>query len=190
MSPPLGRPAIRPSRGAGAARWPARGSVCPPAWARLTALEYLALHRIRAAYQSAWKAALAEYRLDAVAFLVSLGDPPQRSNPALQSPASNPENAKLLTFPFSYLGFPVVTVPGGASSAMHLPVGIQLGGAAFTEAGLIQIAVDLQAHFPHYAEMPSGKSSSTPVRLPSPASPTLPVGLPSPSLPVKLPGLP
>ncbi len=121
----------------------------------LSALEYLALHRQRAALQASWKATLAENKLDAVAMLVSLADPPARSNPALASPATNPENSKLLTYLFSYLGFPVVTVPGGTSIKTHLPVGIQLGGAPFSEAKLIQLAVDLQAHFPHYEEAPS-----------------------------------
>ena len=120
----------------------------------LSALDYLALHRERAAYQAAWKQALSEQRLDAVALLVSLADPPARANPLLASPASNPENAKLLTFIFSYLGFPVVTVPGGASVAARLPVGIQLAGAPFTESRLIQIAVDLQSHYPHHDEAP------------------------------------
>ena len=122
----------------------------------LTALQYLDLHRQRATYQAAWKATLADQKLDAVALLVSLADPPDRAAPALQSPATNTENSKLLTFPFSYLGFPVVTVPGGASSATHLPVGIQLAGAPFAEADLIQIAVDLQANFPHFEEAPTG----------------------------------
>jgi aspartyl-tRNA(Asn)/glutamyl-tRNA(Gln) amidotransferase subunit A len=157
----------------------------------LSAIEYLALHRARAAYQAAWKATMAEHDLNAVALLVSLADPPARANPALQSPATNPENAKLLTFPFSYLGFPVVTVPGASSGATHLPVGIQLGGVPFTEPELIQIAVDLQARFPHYAEVPSGHTSSAGVGLPAPGVPGLPVKLPQPSLPVvKLPGLP
>lgn len=121
----------------------------------LSALDYLSLHRQRAAYQAMWKATLAEHELDAVVMLVSLADPPARANPEVSSPASNPENSKLLTFIFSYLGFPVVTVPGGTSSSSHLPVGIQLGGAPFSEAGLIQLAVDLQAHFPHFEESPS-----------------------------------
>ncbi len=121
----------------------------------LSALSYLSLHRQRAALQASWKATLAENQLDAVAFLVSLSDPPARDNPELSSPLTNPENAKLLTFLFSYLGFPVVTIPGGTSSTTHLPVGIQLGGAPFSEAKLIQLAVDLQAHFPHYQETPS-----------------------------------
>ncbi|MCW2969491.1 MAG: amidase, partial [Solirubrobacterales bacterium] len=117
--------------------------------------EYLALHRQRGALQASWKATLAENELDAVALLVSLADPPARANPEVASPVTNPENSKLLTYLFSYLGFPVVTVPGGNSSKTHLPVGIQLGGAPFDEANLIQLAVDLQAHFPHYEEAPS-----------------------------------
>jgi aspartyl-tRNA(Asn)/glutamyl-tRNA(Gln) amidotransferase subunit A len=121
----------------------------------LTALEYLSLHRQRAAFQAEWKATFANNRLDAVATLVSLADPPPRSDPTILSPVTNPENSKLLTFIFSYLGFPVVTLPGGTSSTTHLPVGIQLGGAPFSEATLIQTAVDLQAHFPHYEESPA-----------------------------------
>lgn len=121
----------------------------------LTALQYLDLHRQRAEYQAAWKATLADQKLDAVALLVSLADPPDRAAPTLLSPATNAENSRLLTFPFSYLGFPVVTVPGGASSSTHLPVGIQLAGAPFAEADLIQIAIDLQTHFPHFEEAPT-----------------------------------
>ena len=37
----------------------------------------------------------------------------------------------------------------------RLPVGIQLAGAPFAEANLIQLAVDLQSHFPHHEESPS-----------------------------------
>ncbi len=121
----------------------------------LSALEYLALHRQRAAFQAEWKATFATNRLDAVAMLVSLADPPSRRDPTILSPVTNPENSKLLTFIFSYLGFPVLTLPGGTSSTSHLPVGIQLGGPPFSEAKLIQTAVDLQAHFPHYEESPA-----------------------------------
>jgi len=139
----------------------------------LSALDYLALHRQRAAFQAAWKTTLMEQKLEAVALLVSLADPPARTDPRVASPATNPENAKLLTFIFSYLGFPVVTVPGGTSKATHLPVGIQLGGAPFSESRLIQIAVDLQAHFPHHEEAPP--------RTPLTGRPV--TGLPTSSLP-------
>jgi aspartyl-tRNA(Asn)/glutamyl-tRNA(Gln) amidotransferase subunit A len=144
----------------------------------LSALDYLSLHRQRAAYQAAWKATLAEQKLDAVAQLVSLADPPERANPQLVSPATNPENAKLLTFAFSYLGFPVVTVPGGTSSVGRLPVGVQVAGAPFSESRLIQIAVDLQAHFPHYTEAPPTRP---PTSLPTGSLPALP--LPNPGTP-------
>jgi aspartyl-tRNA(Asn)/glutamyl-tRNA(Gln) amidotransferase subunit A len=129
----------------------------------LSALQYLDLHRRRAAYQAAYRRFLADERLDAVAVPVTLADPPQRTpsvNPLILSPATNPENGKLLTYAYSYLGFPVVTVPGGASAAGGLPVGIQLVGGPFTEAGLIQIGIDLQEHYPHFTEQPAGLASS------------------------------
>jgi aspartyl-tRNA(Asn)/glutamyl-tRNA(Gln) amidotransferase subunit A len=121
----------------------------------LTALDYLSLHRQRAVLQADWKATFAENRLDAVVLLVSNADPPARANPELASPVSNPENSELETFLFSYLGFPVVTVPGGTSTASGLPVGIQIGGPPFTESTLIQLAIDHQAHYPHYEQTPS-----------------------------------
>jgi aspartyl-tRNA(Asn)/glutamyl-tRNA(Gln) amidotransferase subunit A len=141
----------------------------------LTALEYLDLHRKRAAYQAAWKQTLAAQQLDAVAMLVSLADPLTRADPAIQSPVTNPENAKLQTFLFNYLGFPVVTVPGGVSSSSRLPVGIQLAGAPFTEAGVIQTAIDLQAHFPHFQQAPPGLPGT---ELPKPRLPKLPILMP------------
>jgi aspartyl-tRNA(Asn)/glutamyl-tRNA(Gln) amidotransferase subunit A len=129
----------------------------------LSALDYLDLHRRRAAFQAAYRRFLADARIDAVALPVSLGDPPLRSpvaNPPILSPATNPENSRLLTYAYSYLGFPVVTVPGGASAASGLPVGIQLVGGPFSEAQLIQIAIDLQQHYPHFTEQPPGLASA------------------------------
>jgi aspartyl-tRNA(Asn)/glutamyl-tRNA(Gln) amidotransferase subunit A len=119
-----------------------------------TALEYLSVMRTRAAYQVSWKQLYADNDLDAVALLISLADPISRSAIAALSPITNAENSNLLTFMFSYLGFPTVTVPSGISTATQLPVGIQIVGAPFTEASLIQLAVDLQHHYPHYEEDP------------------------------------
>jgi aspartyl-tRNA(Asn)/glutamyl-tRNA(Gln) amidotransferase subunit A len=129
----------------------------------LSALDYLDLHRRRAAFQAAYRQFLADQKLDAVAVPVSLADPPLRApatNPLILSPATNPENSRLLTYAYSYLGFPVVTVPGGASTASGLPVGIQLVGGPFTEANLIQIAIDLQEQYPHFTEQPPGLARS------------------------------
>jgi aspartyl-tRNA(Asn)/glutamyl-tRNA(Gln) amidotransferase subunit A len=122
----------------------------------LSALDYLGLQRTRAAYIAGYKRFLADQRLDVVAVPVSLADPPQRSDPRVLSPATNPENSQLLTFAYSYLGFPVVTVPGGASKATGLPVGIQLVGGPFSDSRLVQLAIDVQAHYPHYREQPPG----------------------------------
>ncbi len=121
----------------------------------LTALDYLSIMRQRAAYQAQWKQTFAAGALDAVVMPVSLADPVARDALASSNPLTNPENGKLLTYTFSYLGFPVVTVPGGTSTATGLPVGIQIAGAPFTEPGLIQLAIDLQAHYPHFRQTPS-----------------------------------
>jgi aspartyl-tRNA(Asn)/glutamyl-tRNA(Gln) amidotransferase subunit A len=129
----------------------------------LSALDYLALHRRRAAFQATYREFVAGERLDAVALPVSLADPPVRApaaNPLILSPATNPENSKLLTYAYSYLGFPVLTVPGGPSAASGLPVGIQLVGGPFSEGNLIQIGIDLQQHYPHFAQQPPGLASS------------------------------
>jgi aspartyl-tRNA(Asn)/glutamyl-tRNA(Gln) amidotransferase subunit A len=53
-------------------------------------------------------------------------------------------------------GLPVVTTPVGRSAATGMPFGVQIGGAHHTEARLLQIAVDYQAHHPAYAEAPPG----------------------------------
>jgi aspartyl-tRNA(Asn)/glutamyl-tRNA(Gln) amidotransferase subunit A len=122
----------------------------------LGALEYIDLHRRRAAFQADYRSFLAGTKLDAVALPISLDDPRRRDDPLVLSPVTNPENMRLLTFPYSYLGFPTVTVPAGRSAASGLPVGIQLVGAPFEDAALIRIGIDYQAHFPHHDEQPPG----------------------------------
>lgn len=121
----------------------------------MRATDYLSLMRDRATYQATWKTFLAEHDLDAVALLVSTADPVERGTLATQSPLTNPQNNRLLTFMFNYLGYPTVTVPGGTSAASGLPVGIQIVGAPFSESSLIQLAIDLQARYPHYREAPT-----------------------------------
>lgn len=119
------------------------------------ATDYLSLMRDRATYQAAWKSFMGKHDLDAVALLVSTADPVERRALTTLSPATNPQNDRLLTFMFNYLGYPTVTVPGGVSEATGLPVGIQVVGAPFQERPLIQVAIDLQARYPHYREVPT-----------------------------------
>jgi aspartyl-tRNA(Asn)/glutamyl-tRNA(Gln) amidotransferase subunit A len=127
----------------------------------LSALAYLDLHRRRAAYQATYHRFVADGRLDAVLVPVSLADPPRRADPTVLSPATNQENNALRTFAYSYLGFPVITVPAGASKATGLPVGIQLVGAPFTEATLVQIGIDLQAHTDYHQQIPTPLRSAS-----------------------------
>jgi len=53
-----------------------------------------------------------------------------------------------------------VTIPAAHRRAGGLPVGIQRRRRPFTEAGLIQIGIDLRKHYPHFAEQPAGLASS------------------------------
>jgi len=50
-------------------------------------------------FQASWKATLAENELDAVAMLVSLADPPARSNPQLASPRDQPRELEAAHVP-------------------------------------------------------------------------------------------
>jgi aspartyl-tRNA(Asn)/glutamyl-tRNA(Gln) amidotransferase subunit A len=127
----------------------------------LSALEYLDIHRQRAAYQTAYHRFLVQQRLDAVCLPISIADPPLRAALTTGSPITNPENNNLRTFPYSYLGFPTVAVPAGMSKASGLPVGMQFVGAPFSEATLIQIGVDVQAHTDYHHQVPTPLATTT-----------------------------
>jgi aspartyl-tRNA(Asn)/glutamyl-tRNA(Gln) amidotransferase subunit A len=119
-----------------------------------SALTYLDLHRRRAAFIEASKQAFAGQRLDALVLPVSRFEPPQRSDPHTQSPAIDPEVNGLLSYPFNYNGFPVLTTPAGRSGQTGLPVGMQIVGAPYSEAKLLALAIDYQAHYPYWSEEP------------------------------------
>jgi aspartyl-tRNA(Asn)/glutamyl-tRNA(Gln) amidotransferase subunit A len=114
-----------------------------------TAVTYLNLHRRRAAFIEASKQSFAHQRLDALVMPVSRLETPQRADPHTQSPVIDPEVNGLLTYPSNYNGFPVVTTPAGRSDQTGMPVGIQL-----SEAKLLALAVDYQAHHPYWNEEP------------------------------------
>ena len=119
-----------------------------------SAVTYIDLHRRRAAFIEASKQAFAGQRLDAVVMPVSRFEVPQRADPHTQSPAIDPEVNGLLTYPWNYNGFPVVTTPAGRSAQTGMPVGIQIAGAPYSEAGLLSLAIDYQAHYPYWSEEP------------------------------------
>jgi aspartyl-tRNA(Asn)/glutamyl-tRNA(Gln) amidotransferase subunit A len=141
---------------AAAYRPPAAQMLAAIAARRLSALDYLDLHRRRGAYQAAYRDLLARERLDAVLLPVARDDPPRRDDPRGLSPLTDPRNATLETFRQACLGFPCVTIAGGRSAATGLPVGLQLVGAPFTEARLVQLAIDWETRHPRFEEQPEG----------------------------------
>ena len=119
-----------------------------------SAVTYLDLHRRRAAFIEVSKQAFAAQRLDALVMPVSRIETPQRADPHTQSPVIDPEVNGLLTYPSNYNGFPVVTTPAGRSAQTGMPVGIQIIGSPYSEAKLLSLAVDYQAHHPYWSEEP------------------------------------
>jgi aspartyl-tRNA(Asn)/glutamyl-tRNA(Gln) amidotransferase subunit A len=51
-------------------------------------------------------------------------------------------------------GFPAMSIPGGLSADTGMPVGIQIVGAPWTEAKMLQIAIDYQAHTDYHEIRP------------------------------------
>jgi aspartyl-tRNA(Asn)/glutamyl-tRNA(Gln) amidotransferase subunit A len=51
-------------------------------------------------------------------------------------------------------GFPAMSIPGGLSADTGMPVGVQLVGAPWSEAKLLQIAIDYQARSDHHRAAP------------------------------------
>ncbi len=119
-----------------------------------TAQQYIDVHRRRAALRDAWRLMQDGERLDAFLLPVSRIEVPDRLVPKVV--ATDPVPAQLQTYLADYLGFPVVTLPAGTSRTTGLPVGVQLIGAPFDEATLLQIGVDLQHRSPHHEQQPDG----------------------------------
>jgi aspartyl-tRNA(Asn)/glutamyl-tRNA(Gln) amidotransferase subunit A len=55
----------------------------------------------------------------------------------------------------NYAGVPALCTPVGRSAATGMPFGVQLGGRAWGEAALLQLALDYQANDPSWAEIPA-----------------------------------
>jgi aspartyl-tRNA(Asn)/glutamyl-tRNA(Gln) amidotransferase subunit A len=61
-----------------------------------------------------------------------------------------------LTGTWDLTGTPVVAIPAGLTPDTGLPCGFSLVGCAGEEERLLQIGVDLQAHYPHHELAPKG----------------------------------
>ncbi|MCE4263175.1 MULTISPECIES: amidase [Rhodococcus] len=113
--------------------------------------DYMTLAHNRLRYQHDYNRMLSEQNLDAILVPGASVDGSKRS-----------EVAGIALFDgvtadvawANYTGAPVVTTPAGRSKETGLPFGVQLGGRMWDEAGLIQIALELQAAQPFWQEAP------------------------------------
>ncbi|HZO37114.1 MAG TPA: amidase [Solirubrobacteraceae bacterium] len=108
--------------------------------------------RAEQAYRAAWAALFREHELSALAL------PAQTRETPLVPPAD--EGGDLERFGdqgiramWNVLGWPVVCLPAGGEDG-GLPIGAQLAGAPWTEAALLQTAIDYQSRTPHHESRP------------------------------------
>lgn len=127
-------------------------SIFPPLLDRDgTAVQYVDAQRKRTALATTWRALFSDLGLDAVAEPGNTGEI-LRMGYSARDPALRPR----LYGTWSDTNFPVVCLPGGLSHVDSGPVGLQLIGLPHTEAELLQIAVDYQAHTDHHQAEPPG----------------------------------
>lgn len=122
----------------------------------ISAGAYVQSQQQRTQYIHAWNAAFAANALDAVLKPGANVDGADRTGVAGMEPTAG------VTGDFSWAdvaGLPVVAITAGRSAATGMPFGIQIGGAPHTEAKLLQIAIDYQAHTSHHEAEPPGLGS-------------------------------
>jgi aspartyl-tRNA(Asn)/glutamyl-tRNA(Gln) amidotransferase subunit A len=119
----------------------------------IPATAYVELQRHRMDYIHAWNAVFATERLDAILKPGANVDGADRTGAAaLVAPGG-------VTGDYVWAdvaGLPVLALPVGQSAATGLPFGVQLGGAPHSEATVLQIGIDYQAHTTHHEDAPPG----------------------------------
>jgi aspartyl-tRNA(Asn)/glutamyl-tRNA(Gln) amidotransferase subunit A len=119
----------------------------------IPATAYVELQRHRTDYIHAWNAVFAAQRLDAILKPGANVDGADRTGAAALVATGG------VTGDFVWAdvaGLPVLAMPAGQSAATGLPFGVQLGGAPYSEATLLQIGIDYQAHTTHHQDTPPG----------------------------------
>jgi aspartyl-tRNA(Asn)/glutamyl-tRNA(Gln) amidotransferase subunit A len=119
----------------------------------LPAGAYVQTQQQRLRYIHAWNSAFAAHALDAVLKPGAGVDGADRTGVNALEPTGG------VSGDFSWAdvaGLPVVAVTIGRSAATGLPFGIQIGGTPHTEARLLQIAIDYQAHYGYHEATPPG----------------------------------
>lgn len=113
--------------------------------------DYMVLAHNRLRYQHDYNRMLSEHNLDAILVPGARVDGSKRSEIA---GISLFDGVTADVSWANYTGAPVVTTPAGRSKETGLPFGVQLGGRVWDEAGLIQIALELQAAQPFWQDAP------------------------------------
>jgi aspartyl-tRNA(Asn)/glutamyl-tRNA(Gln) amidotransferase subunit A len=114
-----------------------------------TAIDYVRAQVARAELIDTWTRVFAEHRLSAVAH-PACQDELFRTDVEL----TFEELPRLMLGVWNDTGFPVVSVPAGLSPADRSPVGMQLAGLPYTEPGLLQVAIDVQAATDYHRQSP------------------------------------
>ncbi|MFG1795923.1 amidase [Nocardia sp. NPDC049149] len=119
----------------------------------LLAVDFLHIQRKRTQRLETWLAKFEEHKLDAVLMPV-LGSeivdrPPYGDYGPEEGMAMAPQ-----TNDANYCGLPAVAIPTAPSSTTGLPVGVQLLGAPYNDAKLLQIAIDIQQHSDFHRRVP------------------------------------
>lgn len=116
-----------------------------------TAMDYVRAQVARAQLVDTWTGVFAEHDLTAVAH-PACQDELFRTDVEL----TYAKLPRLMLGVWNDTGFPVVSVPAGLSPADQSPVGMQLAGLPYTEARLLQVAIDLQAMTDYHHQSPAG----------------------------------
>ena len=115
-----------------------------------SAVDYVRAQVARAQLIDTWTRLFSEHELAAVAH-PACQDELFRTDVEL----TYQELPRLMLGVWNDTGFPVVSIPAGLSPADQSPVGMQLAGLPYTEASLLQIAIDVQAETDYHRQSPA-----------------------------------
>ncbi len=96
-----------------------------------------------------WKETFTHKRLHAVLQPAALIETPSRQEASARTQAIGDPMVV-----WDYIGFPVLCLPAGLSSATYLPIGVQLAGPPGSDARLLRIGIEAQAHYSHHQLVP------------------------------------
>lgn len=118
----------------------------------VTAVDYMRYNQGRQAYQHAYHRLFRDQRLTAVLLPGSTGDGATRRDLAGINNLSGNVPGNVVWA--NTAGVPVITTPAGFSTETGMPFGVQIGGRAWDEVRLLQLAIDHQHRYPYWKKRP------------------------------------